>query len=156
MGIKEEKYKNAVLYFIKKCNNSFLGATKLNKLVYYLDFLSYRDRKKSVTNDVYCSKQYGPVPKSIDFIKKYLEKQNSIEIKKKKEREEYISKKDSDLGVFDDYEKRLLMKICNEFLDYDTNKIVAQTHLEGPWFYSKNGSEITYDYASSIEVLENV
>ena len=49
------KYKNAVLYFIKHCNgnNQPLDYEKLSQLLYYLDFINYRDRKKSITGDFY-------------------------------------------------------------------------------------------------------
>ena len=46
---QREKFKNAILYFVRYCNTKDLGATKLNKLMYYLDFLHYRDFKVSVT-----------------------------------------------------------------------------------------------------------
>src|SRR3989344_1196674 len=61
-------YKNAVLYFIKYCNNQYLHKTKLNKLMYYFDFISYRDNKKSATGDQYVHQEYGPVPSKIDDV----------------------------------------------------------------------------------------
>ena len=48
------------------------------------------------------------------------------------------------------YENALLYE---EFKTYDTEKIVAQTHLEAPWFYSEPGEKIDYEYAHSLEVL---
>ena len=56
--IDERAYKNAVLFFIKYCNNQYLHATKLNKLLYYLNFVYFRDDKKSVTGDVYIHQGY--------------------------------------------------------------------------------------------------
>ena len=157
VSLEREKYKNAILYFIENCNNSYLGATKLNKLIYYLDFLNYRDRDESVTKDVYYNKTYGPVPNSIDEIMSELIKDRAIEVKKNpfedKERSSYVSKKEPDISKFSDGEKKLLKDICKEFKSYETNKIVAQTHLEGPWFNSNPHEKIDYKYAYSIEVL---
>ncbi len=150
-----DKYVNAVLYFTRYCNNQYLGATKLNKLLYYLDFISYRDRTRSVTNDTYVSKQYGPVPRCIDDVLTTLAQEGkvSIEIQPFKDGEtvKYTPKTDSEVSIFDDYERTLLKEICNEFLLWPTEKIVNQTHLEAPWFYSKPYTIVDYHYASDIE-----
>ena len=77
--IDDSAYKNAVLYFIKYCNNQYLHATKLNKLLYYLDFVYFRDHKKSVTGDVYIHQGYGPVPSRIDEVLADLKKDGAID-----------------------------------------------------------------------------
>ena len=160
-SINVEKYKGAILYFVENCNNRFLGYKKLNKLLYYLDFLNYRDRGESVTGDVYYNQEYGPVPSaSINFVN-MLVKENLLKIngdpyieesKNKYKIYENIGKPDN--SVFSKEEVDLLSNICREFKNYDTKKIVAQTHLEAPWFYAEPQQEIDYEYSSSIEVLD--
>ena len=69
MAIKKEKYINSLLYFISQCNNEKLGITKLNKLFYYLDFISYRDRGDSITGEKYIRLPMGPyASKLVDKI----------------------------------------------------------------------------------------
>ena len=77
--LNEQAYKNAVLYFIKYCNNKYLHATKLNKLLYYLDFISFRDHKKPLTGDVYIHQGYGPVPSRVDDILSQLKTSGAID-----------------------------------------------------------------------------
>ena len=156
--INKSKYKNAVLFFVKHCNNKHLGATKLNKLIYYLDFLNYRDRDTSVTGDIYYNQQFGPVPNSILEILNELQTKKALVVKEdpykeNRTRKSYETKIEPDMSVFSEKEKNLLQAICKEFKDYSTDKIIAQTHLEGPWFYSKQQEKIDYEYAYSIEVL---
>lgn len=151
----QNKYLNALLFFMKYCNNYYLGATKLNKLLYYLDFISYRDRKQSVTGDDYLHKAYGPVPDSVDDFIAMLKKDGKIKVEtislKDGEKKDYNPLCSPDVSVFDSYEKELLDKICKEFLLWPTEKMVAQTHLEAPWFYSKPYDVVDYDYANDIE-----
>lgn len=162
MGIEKKqklekgKYKNAILYFLKYCNNQHLGATKLNKLLYYLDFISYRDRETSVTGDRYLHKQYGPIPETVDSILNDLKESGLINIERiscedGKDFFKHNLIKDPDLSVFDDYENKLLKNICDEFSLWSTDKIVDQTHLEAPWFYSKPYEEVDYNYAKDID-----
>lgn len=157
-NLNEEKYKNAILYFLKYCNNQHLGATKLNKLLYYLDFISYRDRKISVTGDKYIHKQYGPIPETVDLILKDLKEEGSINIERISSEDgknffKHDLIKDPNLSIFDGdgYEKGLLKNICDKFSLWSTDKIVDQTHLEAPWFYSNPYDEIDYNYSKDID-----
>jgi uncharacterized phage-associated protein len=160
--INEGKYKNAILFFIKYCNNQYLGATKLNKLLYYLDFISFRDNKKPVTDDLYVHKQYGPVPSKIDDVLTDLHEKGFIKISKLELKHNdgdmfrYDTNHEIDLGVFNKYEKDLLGKIVKEFCLWTTDKIVNQTHLEAPWFYSKPYEIVDYKYSNDIEFFASV
>jgi len=158
MALNKSKYKNAILYFIKYCNNQYLGNTKLNKLLYYLDFINYRDRKKSVTGDFYIHNHYGPTSANINSILSEMKDDGEIEATEEAFRDShvksFIQKKNPDESVFTSDEKKLLKSVCEEFLDWSTDKIVEQTHLEAPWFYSKPFEKVNYDYSSDIEFFE--
>jgi len=154
--INIKKYKNAILYFLKYCNNQHLGATKLNKLLYYFDFISFRDRKNSITGDKYIHKEFGPVPETIDFVLTDLQKEGSINVERIsiEEGKDFFKHellKDPDISAFDSYEQELLENICKEFSIWSTAKIVEQTHLEAPWFYSKPYQEVDYNYSKDID-----
>ena len=155
--LDERVYKNAVLYFIKYCNNQYLHATKLNKLLYYLDFVSFRDYKKPVTGDVYIHQGYGPVPARIDEILAKLQSDGAIDTEaiphNDSEMINFALKDESkfDESVFSSDQKKLLKQICDEFGNWPTEKIVAQTHLEAPWFYSKPYEIVDYAYARDID-----
>ncbi|MCX6702662.1 MAG: Panacea domain-containing protein [Candidatus Wolfebacteria bacterium] len=153
-------YKNAVLYFIKYCNNQYLHATKLNKLLYYLDFVYFRDHKNSVTGDVYIHQGYGPVPSRIDEILAVLKDEGAIDTEAVDFKDgeliqfELKNPKKLDESVFAPEQKKLLKQICDEFGNWPTEKIVAQTHLEAPWFYSKPYEIVDYSYSRDIELFK--
>ncbi|MCK5592158.1 MAG: SocA family protein [Candidatus Pacebacteria bacterium] len=160
MTLNEKKYKNAVLYFIKYCNNQYLGATKLNKLFYYLDFINHRDRKESVTGDIYIHNHYGPTPSALQGVLSGMIEDDDIEVTQDPFADSHkksfaIKKGVLDESVFSGEEKVLLRSVCGEFLDWSTDKIVEQTHLEAPWFYSKPLEKVNYEYSSDIEFFED-
>ncbi len=159
MALNKPKYKNAILYFIKYCNNQYLGDTKLNKLLYYLDFINYRDRKKSVTGDFYIHNHYGPTPASLSSILSEMQSSKEIEATEEAFRDShttsFVIKQNPDESVFINKEKKLLEVICREFIDWSTSKIVEQTHLEAPWFYSKPFEKVNYNYSSDIEFFND-
>lgn len=155
--IDERIYKNAVLYFIKYCNNQYLHVTKLNKLLYYLDFVYFRDHRKSITGDLYIHQEYGPVPSHTGEILTELNSDQAIDIQtidyKNGEMINFKIKDSTKLdeSVFSVDQSKLLKQICDEFGNWPTDKIVAQTHLEAPWFYSKPYEVVDYAYASDID-----
>ncbi|MDO8469675.1 MAG: Panacea domain-containing protein [bacterium] len=157
LKLNERAYRGAVLYFIKYCNNQYLHATKLNKLLYYLDFIHFRDHKTPVTGDVYIHQGYGPVPSRVDEVLARLKGEGVIDTKgvDYKDGEVVLFElKDPDAldeSVFSKHQGELLKKICSEFGSWPTDKIVSQTHLEAPWFYSKPYEVVDYSYARDID-----
>ena len=157
MAIKKEKYINALLYFISKCGNDKLGITKLNKLFYYLDFISYRDRKDSVTGETYIRLPMGPLASQLkDKIIKIAEEKDLIKEKEEEstkfgKRNRYEALVKPDMSVFDEYEKELLKNICDTFKDWTTDQMIAQTHSEAPRVFSEPEKSIDYENADDIE-----
>lgn len=157
MPINKDKYRNAILFFLKYCNNQYLGLTKLNKLIYYLDFVSFRDTGRSVTGDIYVHKDYGPVPDAVDTILRELREDGSIDIEEMPYaagfKAKLLLKKEPDLKAFSTEERTLLETICKELALWPTEKIVNQTHLEAPWFFSKPFQQVDYKHASDIDLF---
>ena len=157
MAIKTEKYLNALVYFVAKCGNEKLGVTKLNKLFYYLDFISFRDRQMSVTGETYIRLPMGPFASNLQkHIIKSAEKEKLIQQKaddstKFGKRNRYKALSTPDLSVFDDYELKLLNYLCATFKNWDTSQMIAQTHSEAPWVFSKANQALDYHNADDIE-----
>lgn len=55
-----ERLKSVILTVLGQCGEVF--CTKMNKLLFYMDFLSYRKTGKSLTGLTYRALPYGPVP----------------------------------------------------------------------------------------------
>jgi len=155
--IDRRLYENAILYFIKYCNNQYLHMTKLNKLLYYFDFISFRDHKAPVTGDIYIHQEYGPVPANAETVLATLKAGGIIDAEMAPYKNgELINfslneKTKLDESVFSVGQRNLLKQICDEFGNWPTDKIVAQTHLEAPWFYSKPLEIVDYAYARDID-----
>lgn len=158
--IDKNKYEASVLYLIRNCNPG-LGKVKLNKLLYYLDFVSYRDRKHSVTGDTYIHEDYGPVPTNIEETLADLKEKGKIEIQfdpthKTNGRYSFKVLDVVNEEALNQYEKKLLKSICTFFYTWSTDEIITQTHLEAPWFYSKPYDMVDYSYSSDIDFFTDI
>jgi len=64
--MEQAKLDALVHYICARCDNpGKLGATKLNKVLWYSDVLAYAETGESITGAVYIKRQFGPVPKDI-------------------------------------------------------------------------------------------
>lgn len=62
----EEKFRELILYISQQCaSDPTFGATKLNKILYFADFLSYAARGESITGLAYQKLPNGPAPKRL-------------------------------------------------------------------------------------------
>jgi len=159
MGTKQEKdkYKNAILYFAEYLTPYQLGKTKLAKLLYYLDFISYRDRKEKVTGALYYKQEYGPLAQDLTEMIADLVVEEKLEVSREvvegtgKQKDKFHALTKPNERVFDMYEQELLRKLANTYAEVPTDTIVAKSHLEAPWVEAKNGAALNYELAFDIE-----
>ncbi len=135
-----EKLLNAIVYFIN--NTRYCGKTKLLKLLYFLDFIHFKQTGKPVTNLQYYTWPQGPVPKELfeqlnnDVMPEDLKETIEVE---KVQREEYefyrfMAKKKFDCRYFSEREIKLLRYLSSIFKNTRAEEIVEATHLKNlPW-----------------------
>ena len=142
------KTAEVIKYFCTALNSVFV--TKMNKLLFYTDFLTYRQRGSGMTGLEYRAIKHGPVP---DGYGEIYSKAEGVEM------EEYIypngtsgillSAIDSpDMEIFSELEKEILHEVCERFRTFSAGEISEYSHRECGWqecFPSK--SHIPYSYA---------
>lgn len=154
-----EKVKVIASYLADKINNLYV--TKLMKLFYYIDFISYAERGAPVTNDIYYKLPYGPVPSLIkneidilsgNVMEEGAKSQLSNNIKLEDGKGGYGKlvvnmNKNYDLKVLSEFELELtdyvIKKIGRKSASYLTNK----THDEKPYTLTNENAVISYKLA---------
>lgn len=147
-----EKLLNLITYFVKNTKKCY--KTKLFKLLYFADFLHFRETGKSITGLCYEAWKRGPVPCDLYFeIKKPKDDfKENIGISGIDERCKFIPKKKFDDRFFTKRELRILEKVAFIFKDADADLMVESSHLRNePWhktIQSKGqGAKIDYELA---------
>ena len=152
-----EKLINAVLYFSQK--TKFCGKTKLMKLLYFLDFLHFKQTGKSVTDLDYFAWEQGPVPRT--FFEEISDSPNKdlkslVTIKNTGDFQQITPKrgKKPDLDFFSPRESELLQNISFIFRDVQADDISDISHLPNePWSRTKEtkGMFELIDYTLAID-----
>lgn len=131
------KLKNTILFFIEKMGAVF--HTKMNKLLFFTDFLSYKRRGEGFTGLAYKAIQYGPVPICWDRVYSLIDDVESVE----DEMYDYVGSKlvsnlSPDMSSFSEEEKVLLNEIVEKFKDYSSKMMTEYSHEEQAWINNKD------------------
>ena len=127
------------------------GATKLNKLLYYVDFIGYARFGQPVTGAVYRRLPNGPAPRDLVDVRDQLIDSGDAEV----EERPYLSRvqkrlkatRDADLSLFEDYEVELVRELVDEFWHYSARSISEESHREWGWRIAADGDDIPYETA---------
>ena len=158
IDIKKEKLQNSIVYFSR--HTKYCGITKLMKLLYFFDFIHFRQTGKSVTGKDYFAWKRGPVP--VDVYKdltgaedKGLSLRKVAAVIPKGDNFKQIKAKHGikfDKDVFSERELKILKQVAEVFRDALSEDMIEATHLTNhPWEKTKNtkglNKHIDYDLA---------
>lgn len=151
--LSTDRVKNVLLYVLMKCGDVFY--TKMNKLLFYADFVAYRQLGISITGLSYKAIEFGPVPERWDRIYSSFE-EISIEPRIIGDREGTIltTSVKPDTSLFTESELHILDEICSSLACYTSTELSELSHQESAWIDNHHSSSrISYEYAYALKVL---
>lgn len=149
-----DKLKNTLLYIIEKCHGVFF--TKMNKLLFYSDFLSYQRTGKGMTGLAYMAISYGPVPVRWDRIYSFYDeiRQEIVQFPSGKEGTKLVSDLSADMSCFSGAELATLDYVIQRFKGESSETISEISHQEDAWQqYVNSGDLIDYNMAFSLRAI---
>jgi putative zinc finger/helix-turn-helix YgiT family protein len=143
---------NAILYF---CKGGVLK-TKLNKLLFYADFMHFKDYAVSITGARYAHIPFGPAPDKYALYFATLLENGAIKVEEDIIGdflgEEFISVKEPDLSSFSDSELKILATVKEYFKDFTAKRITDFSHDEKGYKETATGDTISYEYANELKL----
>ena len=139
-----------ILYVSKKCQgHTEFGATKLNKILWFSDFLAYQRFGKPITGSEYMKLEHGPAPRRLLPVREKLIKkdkraslQNLAVLGGTQQR--LIAIDDPDLNNFSAGEIDLVNEIINLFKDV-TAVIISEVSHNRIWRIAGDEESIPYE-----------
>lgn len=147
-----EKFTEMIVFFSEKIEPF---KTKMNKLLFYADFLMFKQSCFSISGVRYRAIDMGPVPNNFQSIFEYLENKNFIDIQYTQFPQGYTGEqfkarkeKPFNQALFSEMEIAVLNKVAEVFKESSTNNIIETSHLEDAWKMNvKEKNVISYKYA---------
>lgn len=127
-----DRLKNVLLYVLEHCSD--VWCTKMNKLLFYIDFLSYRETGMAITGLTYRAMDYGPVPVRWDIVySEFPEVCQEFRSVGDFEGSVLVSDSKADMSQFSDREIKVMNTICGKFGDCTSKSISQTSHQEKAW-----------------------
>ena len=148
-----EKFFNAILYF---CYADEVPKTKLNKLLFYADFLHFKLYNVSITGARYARLPYGPVPDNFNLLfATMIDERGSISVEERPIHdfmgEFFTAQSKPNLSIFAASELKILASVKEFFEGFNSRQISEFSHKERGYVETEIGRLISYDYADNIE-----
>jgi DNA-binding transcriptional regulator YiaG len=153
-----EKFTEMVVYFSEKIQPF---KTKMNKLLFFSDFLMFKQTCFSISGVRYKAIDMGPVPNNFQSIFEYLANKDEIDILTTEfpqgyTGEQFKARNDRPFNakLFSENELEVLEKVAAVFKPTSTNDIIKWSHLEEAWKKNeKEKSVISYEYAFELNQI---
>jgi hypothetical protein len=141
------RLKQLVHYVCDKCKDEpGFGATKLNKILWYVDTFTFLKSGKPLSGDTkYVRRKYGPAPYQILRILRRLENDRSILVKESKYynqiKTDYVVLEPPDETIFSADEREIIDGIAQAVCRRTAKEISELTH-DNVWEAAEEGEEI--------------
>ena len=147
------RLKNLLLYVLDKLGETF--QTKMNKVLFYIDFLSYRERGMAISGLAYNAIDFGPVPQRWDRVySAFDEVVPQPKLVKEQESTILSAGAKADMGMFTDKELALIDTVCAKLKRMSATKASELSHQEPAWQNHHNqSSPIPFAEAFSLKLF---
>jgi hypothetical protein len=145
----DQKLRELIIYIATlSAQDPNFGATKLNKLLFYADFLAYQRFGKAITAQEYQALPQGPVPKHLKPVMEKMKRAGDL----REERRKYgrfqqirpVTARTADLSKFSGPEVDLVRDVVQRFWNLNATQISNESHLFLGWQIGIQGETIPY------------
>ncbi len=146
----DTKFRELVLYLAAKSESDpAYGATKLNKLLFFCDFLSYRTMGRSITGSRYQKLDFGPAPKRLLPVQQEMLEAGDCAIQRRdyfgRKQQRLLALRDPDLSCFSGEEVALIDRVVEELRGNSASEVSQLSHRFIGWQAAAMGEDIPYE-----------
>jgi len=148
--LPSERLKELILYIARKCaDDPRFGATKLNKILFYSDFLSYALHGEPITGVAYIKLPKGPAPKPLVPVREEMKEKGDIIIEQRERyglpQQRIIALRAPDLSKFSAENISLVDDVIQILWGRSAKAVSDLTHGYRGWKIAADKEEIPYE-----------
>ena len=126
------RLKNLLLYLLNQMGETF--QTKMNKVLFYIDFLSYRERGMAISGLAYNAIEFGPVPQRWDRVySAFDEVEERLRLVQGQECLSLKAGAEADMSGFSEAEIAVIDDVCRKFRNLTSRDVSKLSHEETAW-----------------------
>jgi hypothetical protein len=150
MATPRDKFKELILYVAQESEgDSTFGATKLNKILFFCDFLSYRAYGESITGQRYFKLPFGPAPRAlVPVVNELVQEEACIKVQRSRfglPQETIFARREAKLEVFSSRDIALADYVLRMLRDNDATEVSNLSHEFIGWHLANDREDIPYE-----------
>ena len=149
----ETRFKELIMLISEMCaDDPTYGSIKLNKILYFSDFMAYRELGKPITGATYFKLQEGPAPRELLSARRELVTEGRLEIQHRPyfqgvQKRPVVVGPASRRTMFDAREIQIVTSIVTYFFGMSARDVSDISHREPGWILAEDRAEIPYETA---------
>lgn len=150
----KDKFKELIVHIASRCEtDKYWNATKLNKVLFYSDFISYRNTGKAITGAAYFALPQGPAPKALVPVRDEMIDHRDIAIERRMLQHRIIALRNADLTLFSATEIAIVDKVIEALRHRNAEMVSEMSHAFLGWQAAraegeKSGENVTIPYGT--------
>ena len=145
----ERKMRELIVYIADRCERDpDFGSVKLNKILFYADFLAFGSTGEPITGAEYSKLQFGPAPDLRQLIES-MSVDRDIAIRRQNrfgyEQTRIMALRDPDLTLFSGVEIALVDSVIASLAGVNASEVSELSHLEHGWKFAGLREAIPYE-----------
>lgn len=151
-SVDDEKLAELILLLAEaSAGDRSFGAVKLNKLLFFCDFLAYTHLGRPITGRPYVKQKYGPVPRDVVSVLRGLEQSGDCAIVERKyfarDQRSCVALRPADKTRFSPEELELIEDVVDALERSNGTMVSDLSHEFIGWQAADIGGEIPYETA---------
>jgi uncharacterized phage-associated protein len=148
----EEKFRELLLFIAHRSEKDpRFGAIKLNKLLFYSDFMAYLKLGRPITGQPYFALENGPAPRYLVRVREQMVKSKDIAISRKATfggvPERVLALREPDPNKFDPAEIDIITQVLDTCRGNSGTELSELTHRFAGWKLAGHKEDIPYEVA---------
>ena len=146
------KMQQMIVYLLHHVKSVY--KTAINKYLWYMDFLSFKEYSVSISGSRYVHLPYGPVPDNYDIIldlmlSKMVDKEE-VAFKEDIVGERFVAKVMPNLEDFEKEEIKVMDRVIDHFCHFNASQLSKYSHKEKAYIETQNGEKISYELSKEL------
>ena len=148
-----DRFKELVVFIADLCvDDPTFGAVKLNKILYFADFMAYRVLGKSMTGATYFRLPEGPAPRQLLAARDELLVERRVEIEQRPyfngvQKRIVVIGEGPDSEEFSAAEQDIVRSVAQFFEGKTAREVSDFSHLQPGWILANDREDIPYETA---------
>ena len=151
--LDEPRFKELIVLISELCaSDPTYGSVKLNKILYFSDFMAYRELGKPITGATYFKLAEGPAPRRLLAVRRELVEEGRLAIEHRPyfqgvQKRPTVVGQDSQRELFSDDELQIVNGIVDYFHGMSARDVSDISHREPGWILAEDREDIPYETA---------